>query len=66
MRGNPQAASARLPARMPTRPWAARLEQTRERRRRRREERLEVMQRLQAEERRARQTGRYPADRRLL
>jgi hypothetical protein len=66
MRGDPQAASARLPATVPTRSWAAWLEETRERRRRRREERLEVMVRLQAEERRARQTGRYPAPRRLL
>jgi hypothetical protein len=64
MRGDPQAASARLPGRVPARAWSAWLEQTKETRRRRREERLEVIVRMQAEERRARRSGRYVAPRR--
>ena len=67
MRGNPQAASARLPARAPApaRPWLARLEQSKEKRRLRREERLEIIARLQDEERRARRPRRYEMPRRL-
>ena len=59
MRGDPQAASARLPSVMPARDRWVRLERIKERRRQRREERLEVIVRLQAEERRARRTGAY-------
>ncbi|HYB28961.1 MAG TPA: hypothetical protein VEF89_20280 [Solirubrobacteraceae bacterium] len=67
MRGEPQAASARLPAVAPARTWSTRLEQIKERRRRRREEELEVIARLQAQERHARRTGEYvPRVRRIL
>ncbi|HEY4828783.1 MAG TPA: hypothetical protein VIH85_18570 [Solirubrobacteraceae bacterium] len=67
MRGDPQAASARLPAVAPARDRLARLEQIKERRRQRRQERLEVIVRLQAEDRRARRTGSYgPRVRRTL
>jgi hypothetical protein len=59
MRGEPQAASARLPARAPARTWSVRLEQIKERRRRRREEELEVTARLQAQERQARRAETY-------
>jgi hypothetical protein len=57
MRGNPQAASARLPARAPARRWPAWLAQAQERRRRAQIERLEVTERLRAEERRSRRSG---------
>ena len=66
MRGQPQAASARLLTAMPGRRWATWLEQTRERRSRLRAERLEVMARLDAEERSARRTGEHAPDLRRL
>ena len=62
MRGQPQAASARLPRTLPRRLWSTWLEQTSERRRQAREERLETIERLQAEQRRARQRGAYAPD----
>ncbi|MBV9336468.1 MAG: hypothetical protein JO243_11295 [Solirubrobacterales bacterium] len=66
MRGQPQAASARLPATLPGRRWSPWLEQTSARRRRAREERLETIERLEAEHRRARRTGEYAPDLRRL
>jgi hypothetical protein len=57
MRGNPQAASARLPAAARARRWSLQREQWLERRRQARIERLETIERLRAEERRARRTG---------
>ena len=66
MRGQSQAASARLPATPPGRRWSGWLEQTRERRRRGREQRLETIERLEAEQRRARRTGEYAPDLRRL
>jgi hypothetical protein len=67
MRGDPQAASARLPApaRAAARPWAAWLKQSKQRRIARREERLEIIARLRDEERRARPPRRYEMPRRL-
>jgi len=59
MRGNPQAASARLPARAPARRWPVRLAQAKERRRLARIEALEVTERLRAEQRRSRRSGEY-------
>ena len=64
MRGNPQAASARLPAIRPARPWSARLAQARERRRAARIEALEITERLRAEQRRNRRSGAYGATQR--
>lgn len=61
MRGNPQAASARLPARAPARRWPGWLAQAQERRRRARIEALEVTERLRAEQRRSRRSGEYVA-----
>ncbi|MBV8945492.1 MAG: hypothetical protein JOZ95_08730 [Solirubrobacterales bacterium] len=66
MRGQPQAASARLPAALPRRRWSTWLEQTSEKRRRAREERLETIQRLEAEQRHSRRTGDYAPDLRRL
>ena len=67
MRGDPQAASARLPAptRAPARPWSAWLEQSNEKRRNRRAERLEIAARMQDEQRRARRPRRYEMPRRI-
>ena len=65
MRGQPQAASARLPATLPGRRWSGWLEQTRERRRRTRVEQLKTIERLQSEQRRARRTGEYTPNVRL-
>jgi hypothetical protein len=59
MRGNPQAASARLPARAPSRRWPAWLAQAQERRSRARIETLEITERLRAEQRRSRRSGGY-------
>jgi hypothetical protein len=59
MRGNPQAASARLPARAPGRRWPAWLAQAQERRSRARIEALEITERLRAEQRRSRRSGEY-------
>ena len=53
MRGNPQAARARLPLALPGRSWSAWREDVREKRLRAARERLEVIERLQAEQRRA-------------
>lgn len=57
MSGDPQAARARLSAGVPALPWSIRVERMKERWRRSREETLEVMVRMKAEERRARQAG---------
>lgn len=57
MRGNPQVATARLRSVVPARGWPARLEQVKQRRIQRRDERLEVIVRLQHEQRRARRAG---------
>lgn len=67
MRGDSQAASARLPARAPApaRPWSTWLERSKAKRRSRREQRLEVIWRLQDEERRARRPRRYEMPRRV-
>jgi hypothetical protein len=59
MRGQPQAASTRLPAALPGRRWSAWLEQTKERRRRLHAERLETIEWLQSEERRTRRWGEH-------
>lgn len=59
MRGNPQAASARLLAVAPARRWSAWLVRTQERRSRAQIDRLEVTERLRAEERRSRRSGEY-------
>jgi hypothetical protein len=59
MRGQPQAASTRLPAALPGRRWSAWLEQTKDRRRRLRAERLETIVRLQSEQRRTQRSGEY-------
>jgi hypothetical protein len=64
MRGNSQAASARLCADTPARRWSAWLARTREQRRQARLEQLETIVRMQAESRRVRQSGRYRAERR--
>lgn len=58
MRGDPRAASARLPVVVPARRWSAWLEQVKQRRRERRQERIEVIVRLAAEERRAERMSR--------
>ncbi len=62
MRGNPQAASARLLAVAPTRRWSAWLVRAQERRSRTQVEALEVIERLRAEERRGRRSGEYVPD----
>jgi hypothetical protein len=59
MRGIPQAASARLPTAARARRWSLQREQWLERRRQTRMERLESIERLRAEERRARRSGAY-------
>jgi len=59
MSGEPQTASARLRSAAPARTWSVRLAQIKERRLRRREEELEVIARLQAQERQARRTETY-------
>ena len=59
MRGNPQAASARLHAVAPARRWSAWLVRAQERRSRAQIEALEVIERLRAEERRSRRSGEY-------
>ena len=51
MRGDPQAASARLQGTVPGRRWSARVEQIKQRRRERRLERAELIVRLGAEPR---------------
>jgi hypothetical protein len=59
MRGNSQAASARLRADTPAQRWTAWLTRTREQRRRTRMERLETIARMQAEARHAQRAGSY-------
>lgn len=66
MRGQPQAAGARLLTVVPARRWStwrARENQTRSRLR---AERLETMARLEAEQRRAQRAGEYAPDLRRL
>jgi hypothetical protein len=58
MRGDPQAASARLPGVVPARRWSARVEQIKERRRERRQERVEMIVRQHAEVRAVQRTRR--------
>lgn len=62
MRGNPQAAGARLLAVAPARRWSAMLVRAQERRSRAQLEALEVRERLRSEERRNRRSGEYVAD----
>ena len=62
MRGNPQAASARLLAVAPARRWSAWLVRAQERRSRTQVEALEMIERLRAEERRSRRSGEYVPD----
>lgn len=59
MRGNPQVASLRPRAVAPARRWSAWLAQAQENRRTARLERVEVIARVQADARRARQRGEY-------
>ena len=59
MRGNPQAASARLPARASGRRWPAWLAQAQERRSRARIEALEITEQLRAEQRRSQRSAEY-------
>jgi hypothetical protein len=66
MRGQLQAANTRLPAILPSRRWSAWLTQTKQRRRRLQAERLETIERLQSEQRRARRTGGYAPNLRRL
>jgi hypothetical protein len=58
MSGDPQAASARLQVTVPARRWSARLEQVKQRWRERRQERVEMIVRMEAEERSARRASR--------
>jgi len=53
MRGDPQAASARLQSAVPAGRWSARLEQVKQWRRERRLERAEMIVRMEAEPRSA-------------
>jgi hypothetical protein len=57
MRGQSQAVGARLRAAAPGRRWSTLLEETTQRRRLRRQERLEVIARLESEQRRGRRSG---------
>jgi hypothetical protein len=59
MRGDPQAAGARLLAVLPGRRWSSRPVPSDRRPRLTPEERIETIARLEAEERAARHTGRY-------
>lgn len=61
MRGNPQAASTRLLAAAPGRLWSTWLEEYREKRRRAAFERLEMIERLAFERRRAARSGELSA-----
>jgi hypothetical protein len=62
MRGDPQAVGARLLAVLPGRRWSARSAPVNRRPRLTPEERLEIVQRLRAEERAARRSGPHAAD----
>jgi hypothetical protein len=62
MRGDPQAVSARLRAYVPGRPWSSRPPRASRRPRQTPEERIVIIERLEAEERAARRSGRYFAE----
>ncbi|HUA03422.1 MAG TPA: hypothetical protein VMB27_05925 [Solirubrobacteraceae bacterium] len=62
MRGEPQVGGARLPAVLPGRRWSLRLRPVGRRPRLTPEERIEVIARMQAEERAARRSGRYVSE----
>ena len=62
MRGQPQAAGARLLAVLPGRRWSSWSVPARRRPRLTAEERIVIIERLQAEERAARRSGRYVAE----
>ena len=62
MRGDPQAAGARLLAVLPGRRWSSRTVPRYRRPRLTPEERIEIITRLEAEERAARRSGRYVGD----
>jgi hypothetical protein len=62
MRGDPQAAGARLLAVLPGRRWSMRTAPRYRRPRLTPEERIEIIARLEAEERAARRTGQYVAE----
>ena len=66
MRGYTQAVSARLLAIAPGRRWSTWLEHTKQTRAHRRGEQLELIERLDAEQRRARRAGEYAPDLRPL
>lgn len=66
MRGQSQAAGARLHAVMPDRRWSTWLEEIRQRRRRAGVEQLEVIARLEAERRRTRRAGEHVPELRRL
>ena len=63
MRGQPQARTARLPSAVWRPRWSAWIRLTLERRRQLRRERLELIERLHREQRRARRSGEYLPDR---
>jgi len=62
MRGDPQAAGARLLAVLPGRRWSSWSASLERKPRIAAEERIEIIERLQAEERAARRSGRYVAE----
>ena len=62
MRGDPQAAGARLLAVLPGRRWSAWSAPIERKPRVTAEERIEIIARLEAEERAARRSGRYVAE----
>ena len=62
MSGDPQVGGVRLPAVLPGRRWSLRSRRVGRRPRVTAEERIEVIARLQAEERAARRSGRYVAE----
>jgi hypothetical protein len=62
MRGEPQAVSSRLPAAVRGRRWSWRPSRMSRRPRLTPEERIVITERLQAEERAARRSGRYVAE----
>jgi hypothetical protein len=66
MRGDPQAVSSRLLAVLPGRRWSSRPPSVSRGPRLTPEERIEMIHRLQAEERAARRSGRYVAEARYL
>lgn len=62
MRGDPQAAGARLLAVLPGRRWSSWSESIARKRRVTAQKRIETIARLEAEERAARRSGRYVAE----